>query len=512
MVDTIKESLICCALLKFWTALSQAWNDSRTGRAIHRFEAWCERGWHGSALVGFFTREGTLSASWAPSLSCRLLTWLINLPASALHWLYRKLQPYFDGSFFAALAFDMGESTAIAVSWLVALLLSIPYERWNNAYSLMGFFLCLLLLVAGGMRRRTFRLNAAAVGPYAVLLAASVCLAVVFSAYRGLSYRFFLFHLTCMILVIVTVSAVRHAGDLVRLAAGAGLGVFTSSAYGVVQRIQGVEVNASYVDLTLNKGMPGRVYSFFDNPNAFAEMLIFFLPLVLALVFCSKRWYNVLAALGVFCMGVGVVLMTYSRASWIGLAVSLLLFVFLWKPKLLPGLILLGIACIPLLPDTILNRIMTITNLKDTSTSSRFPLYEAALALIRQSPVTGAGLGTDAVKEYISVHNLYHARAPFVHSHNIYLQIWVEQGILGLLAFLGTMLWGYKSAAAAIKGKVSRQAKFITLAGASAIAGAMVCGMADYLWNYPRVMCMFWYLFAVTAAGIKVCKMEKDLI
>lgn len=511
MVETIRESFIVGSLLRFFAAFCQTWNESRTGYLIHQFEDWCEDKWHGSALVGIVTREGTLSASWEGSISCRLLSWLLNLPVTVLHWLYRKLQPYFDGSFFANLAFDMGESTAIAVSWLIALLLSIPYERWNNMYSLMGFFLCFILMIAGGMRRRSFCLDTAAVGPYAVLLSAAVCLAVVFSSYRSLSYRFFFFHLTCMICVIVTVSAVRHVKDLVRLAAGAGIGVFVSSAYAFVQRIQGVEVNASYVDLTLNEGMPGRVYSFFDNPNAFAEMLIFFLPIILALILCSRHWWSVMAALLTFCVGTGALLMTYSRASWIGMAVSMLVFVFLWKPKLLPGLFLLGVACIPLLPDTILNRILTITNLNDSSTASRFPLYEAALALIRESPISGAGLGTDAVQKYVAANNLYHAKAPFVHAHNIYLQVWVEQGVLGAIAFLGTMLWGYKSAAAASKGKVSVAAKMITIGCASAISGAMVCGLADYLWNYPRIMCMFWFLFAVTAAGIKVCKMEKKM-
>ena len=112
MVETIRESFIVGSLLRFFAAFCQTWNESRTGYLIHQFEDWCEDKWHGSALVGIVTREGTLSASWEGSISCRLLSWLLNLPVTVLHWLYRKLQPYFDGSFFANLAFDMGESTA----------------------------------------------------------------------------------------------------------------------------------------------------------------------------------------------------------------------------------------------------------------------------------------------------------------------------------------------------------------------------------------------------------------
>jgi len=47
----------------------------------------------------------------------------------------------------------------------------------------------------------------------------------------------------------VTVSAVRNIDDLKRLAAGGSAVVLISSLYAVYQRIQGVEVNKSYVDV-----------------------------------------------------------------------------------------------------------------------------------------------------------------------------------------------------------------------------------------------------------------------
>lgn len=183
--------------------------------------------------------------------------------------------------------------------------------------------------------------------------------------------------------------------------------------------------------------MPGRVESYFDNPNTFAEVLILLLPLVLALVLCSRRWYSRLVACGVAVVGVAALGMTYSRASWVGAACAMVVFVFLWKPKLIPGFAVLCVLCIPFLPDTIWNRILTITNFSDSSTASRIPLYEAALEVIKKSPVTGAGLGTAATQTYISDFNLYHGEAPFVHAHNFYLQVWIEAGLLGIIGFVG---------------------------------------------------------------------------
>ena len=40
--------------------------------------------------------------------------------------------------------------------------------------------------------------------------------------------------------------------------------------------------------------------------------------------------------------------------------------------------------------------------------------------------------------------------------------------------------------------------------------GGMVAGLADYLWQYPRVMSIFWFVFAVSLAGVKVCSREAE--
>ena len=100
---------------------------------------------------------------------------------------------------------------------------------------------------------------------------------------------------------------------------------------------------------------------------------------VLALALCSKRNISKLAAFAAFGVGAAALGMTYSRASWVGMACAMVVMVFLWKPKLIPAFAALCIVCIPLLPDTIWNRILTITNPKDTSTASRLPLYKACL-------------------------------------------------------------------------------------------------------------------------------------
>ena len=504
----IQGSVICRFFLLLWQVLVRLYENSTLCRVFRAVAAWWKRWWHGSALVHFFfEKEGLLPHAWRYSLACQVLTVLVNLPVAVLHWIYTKLKPVWDASFFAQLAFGMGVQVPIAAGWLMVLIMCIPYERWSNGYSLIAYILLFLLGIAGGMRRRSLRMDVVHIGPYFVCFFAAVCLSWPLSAFPSLSGRYLSYHITCVLCMLLIVSTIEHERQLVRLAGFTAIALGLTSAYGVLQRTQGVEVNRSYVDLSLNTDMPGRVYSVFDNPNAFAEVLVLLIPIAVALVFgVRSRWWK-LVGLGAALLGCMAILMTYSRASWIGLAAAALVFVFLWKRKLLPALIVLGLACIPFLPSTILTRILTIFNPNDSSTSSRLPLYEAAVKGVMTSPVTGAGLGADAVRQFIKEYGLYHGEAPFTHSHNIYLQLWLEHGLLGVAAFVAGCWNALKQGAkTALLPDCPAQIRMITLGAAAGLAGSLVCGLADYLFTYPRVMLIFWFSVSILLAGVRLSK------
>ena len=495
-------------LAHLWCLLLALYDESAIHRLLVRLGRWCNGQIDGSRILRPLCREGVVARAWPDSLLCRLLTFVINIPGILLHKLYTALRPTFEDSFFARLAFSMGESTAIGESWFIMLLWIIPFSHWNNAYTMMVFVLLLALFYVGSMHRADFRLDVQNIGFYPLVLFGAMFLAVLFSYVPSESMRFLLYHISAGLCVLVTVSAIRSTRDLVRVVTGSSVCVLVSSAYGVVQRIQGVKVNPAFVDLKLNPDMPGRVMSFFDNPNTFAEVLILLLPLTIALVLAAKHLWTKAVFAGIFLVGAAALLMTYSRASWVGMACAMVVLVFLWKPKLIPAFVLLCVAAIPVMPDSIWNRILTIGNPNDTSTASRFPLYEAAINVVETSPVSGAGLGTAAVQKFIRDMNLYHGRAPYVHAHNFYLEVWVEAGLLGVTSFVAAMLWNIKRAAHTVRHCGTSAARTITAAAAAALCGAMVCGLADYLWNYPRVMCIFWFVFAIALAGTKLCRQD----
>ncbi len=505
-MEVLKSGLAGRCLLSVWLVLYRYYEDSRLSKTLRALSRMGARLWRKSALAAFLTRESALSRAWAGSAFCASLGLLVNLPVALLHWVYRRFRPLFDGSAAAGLAFGLGEQIPAATGWLFLAVMLIPHDNWNNFYGLVGFLLMLMLALAGGMRRRSLRLNPAAVGPYLALFAASVWLSALLSVFPALSLRFLFFHITCMLCVLVTVSVVERPEDLERLAGFTALGLAAMGAAAIVQRVQGVAVNASYVDLLLNKNMPGRVYAMFENPNAFAQVLAMLIPLSVGLTLGSTRWRWRFIGLLSTGLGGAAILMTYGRAAWLGLAAAALVFVFMWNRKLLPFMLLAGLAAVPLLPDSVMARIFTIFNMRDTSTSSRFPLYSATLRLLRSHPVLGAGLGSYAVRQAVKDLNYYHGVAPFVHAHNIYLQVWAETGLLGILSFLGAMSWTVKRAFRAVSSaSAPRLARLLAMGGASALFGILVCGIADYIWNYPRVMLIFWFVAALTLSAARLC-------
>lgn len=505
-IQCVSGSLCGRVVLFLWQTLLGVFEGSILVQGIRAVINGWKRWWHGCALVRFFIeKEGTLPHAWPNSLSYRLLATLVNLPVMILHWIYLKFTGLFENSFFAQLAFGMGEQVPLAAGWLMLLLMNIPYDNWNNAYSLVGYALLLLLTIAAGMRRRSLRLDVAAVGPYLVCFLFAVCLAWPLSCVPSESFRFLYYHAACVLCMLVVVSTVEREGQLERLAGFGCLGMLGTAIYAVVQRVQGIEVSASTVDLKVNAGMPGRVYSFYDNSNAYASILVLLIPVGIALLFGAKhKRYRIVGLISAV-FGALALVMTYSRACWLGLIAAAVVFVFFWKRKLLPVLIVVGIAAIPFLPSSILNRFLTIFNRNDSSISSRLPIYQAAIRLVKLRPVTGAGLGTAAVQTAVEAYEVYEGSFDFVHSHNTFLQVWLETGLLGIVAFIASIYHALKMGAKAVfRSDAPRTVRMVIVGIVSGLSGSMVCGLADYLWNYPRVMLIFWFAVALLLAGIKL--------
>jgi O-antigen ligase len=499
-VELIRESIAYKLLKRILYYLRQGYLNELCGR----FSVWIKRIWKNSCTARVLSRQGALAAGWDKSLTFRLTTWLFNIVPCLLQKIYEPIKGCLNGSLIMRAIWYCGENAHIALSWFFLALLVVPQEYWNNAYSLAAMLLIFAVYYVSLMKHKSSRIELKSTGVYAAAFAAFVLLFFVISTDRAASVRFFSFHLTCMLAVLLIVNSVGSGKELMRIVDFSMAGLLVSSVYAIGQRISGIEVNKIYVDLSVNANMPGRVFSFFQNPNSYAMLLVLLTPLAGALALYGKGKKRLFYA-AVFAVSVVALTMTYSRGAWAGFALGVFVFFLIMRPILAPVFLVAAIFALPLLPDAIFNRIMTSFNTKDTSISSRKPVYRAVWRLIAQNPFFGSGLGSDTIKSAIKRFDLYHSTTPYIHAHSFYLEIWAETGVFGLLALLGTIASGMKKGLLTIFGKRgSRELQAVIAACIAAFTGILLCSIMDYPWSFPRVMVVFWYVFALLTASVKL--------
>ncbi len=490
-----------------------AWlSASGTAHLYYRVEKGIVGWLRGSTVCTFLARPGRSVTKWEDSILCRVLEWLVNVIPSVLHRLYRCFQAVWEGSLaFRALAW-LGENIPILLSWFFLLMMVCPSEYWNNMYSFVFGAVCIVLCYGAAMRQTMSRLHAKAFNPYLWVFFFMLCVGVVEAGNRTVSIRYLTYFISAVLVAILVASTVTDRHQLKRLAAFGAAGLPVATVYSLYQRfVEEIQNTSSTVDMELNADMPGRVFSFFENPNTFAQVLVMMIGMALGLLFASRSLWGKLFSLFAVVCGVVSIAMTYSRASWIGLVVAIFVFVLLAERRLIPVLILAAIALLPFLPASILNRILTIFNPSDSSTSSRLPIYSVGLRIWKLSPLTGIGLGSELSAKIAHTSGWYYEIFKFPHYHNIFLQLAVELGLIGTISYTAGFISACKESVRALfSANCNREVRVLTIGCLSGLVGVMVCGLADYFWHYPRVMVIFWLIFGMMLCGTKLAKQNTD--
>ncbi len=206
-----------------------------------------------------------------------------------------------------------------------------------------------------------------------------------------------------------------------------------------------------------------RVAGTFYNSNFYAEYLVLMAGVVIALVLTEKRWGRLIAgAIGIG--GVVALFLTYTRGSWLALAVGLVVFIVLTDIRYLVLLAAGGVVAVVAVPG-VLTRLSASTANEKTA-SFRLGLWKVAGETIRRHPVFGVGVG-DFLRGYREVvttrADLYVGYLGFG-AHNAYFALLAEIGVVGGLAFLVlTLTYATKGLFVATREGVSHEVKYTAL-------------------------------------------------
>jgi O-antigen ligase len=238
-------------------------------------------------------------------------------------------------------------------------------------------------------------------------------------------------------------------GEDLRLSlAGALIFLILVSLLGLLQSAlgPGSALTAAHSVETLG-GQFQQAYSVFQHHNQFGAYLVAALTLTCT-VAVTGSWPVLSRLAGV--LGLLAILATVSRGSWLALLLVAALLCLAW-PKLRQGLILgallvLGLALL-LKPQMVLERLQASVSLQGNQ--DRILIYTHALELAQGHRAWGAGPGTVARDWPAKVASLGlsadNTRDFSAHVHNLWLQVLVDSGVAGLLAWALWLAFSVKS-------------------------------------------------------------------
>ena len=282
------------------------------------------------------------------------------------------------------------------------------------------------------------------------------------------------------------------------------LGGVVSGCIGLLQYLTG-QIDTTWTDTSMFEDLELRVYSTFANPNVFGEFLLFLIPLVLGLILYTENPKLRLLLIGADGLLLVNLALTYSRGCYVGIALTALFFLWHYSKKWMAVILTLGLPlAIVVMPQSVVERILSIGNMSDGSTSYRMMIYVGTLAMLTHHWLGGIGLGEGA---FNTVYPLYAVPGALAeHSHSLFFQLAVSFGVMGLVYGIG-LLVAYQKTTGAARKKAKGPMRGLTVAFNTVLWGLMTQSIFDYTWYNYRLFQLFWI---VVALGLSVACMKED--
>lgn len=185
----------------------------------------------------------------------------------------------------------------------------------------------------------------------------------------------------------------------------------------------------------------------YSNPNAFAQTLVFIIPLAIDRLWHERNYLLRLFAGATALLSILTVIFTYSRGGLLAMAFAIGILLVLRRPNFMPLLLTaaLVIGVIQFLPDTYNSRILSLlqftdlqsSQLTDQSFRGRVSENTAAWQMFLDHPLLGVGLGNFSVnyQSYSREIGIDPRRDPRTPA-SLYLELLSEQGLLGTVIFI----------------------------------------------------------------------------
>jgi len=281
-----------------------------------------------------------------------------------------------------------------------------------------------------------------------------------------------------------------------------------------------------------------QLTSTLGNQNYVASYLALIFPIAFSFFLIETKKINKILFEVVLLINYTGIIICHTRAIWIALFFSLLLFGFSLSHykinKILKDnkkwlIILFSLFLLITLiysTDNPLNRssitaaerAISTFDMQGSSLRSRLLIWQSTINMIKDRPLFGSGLGTFPLY-YLNYQADFLQKNPNYsnfagkagEAHNEYLQIWAETGITGLLVFILIIVIFYRTNLNLIKKIETINGKIIVISLLSGITVTLIHSIFSFPFHIPAVGSAFWFIIGLAIASENIfVKKEKD--
>ncbi len=305
----------------------------------------------------------------------------------------------------------------------------------------------------------------------------------------------------CVLVYFVAENLLTNRLTLNRFITAFMVSAFFVAAIGVFD-VLNTTLDPAWLDRDVFARITVRITSVFGNPNILAAYLLLAIPFSVLRLFSSHGFFTGLRRFIHTALLLAALVLTFSRGAWIALA-AIFLFSILFCTRRNRFALFVATVTLPTLglalPESVLSRFYSIGLRADTSVTHRFSIWRGVLSMLRHYGFGGVGVGEEAFSRFFVLYAEAGTESA-VHSHSLYLQIFCELGIFGILVFLGLLLIFLQSSYTHMYRTPYYPEKGVSAAVICAVLAVLIHGLFDHVFYNSRIFLLFFLLLGLASA------------
>ena len=271
----------------------------------------------------------------------------------------------------------------------------------------------------------------------------------------------------------------------------------------------------------------------YNDHTAYGAALAMILPVITGLLFLKTySYWQRIAAFVVLIILVIAIIFSYTRATWISIAIAFIMFIVIVLKIKFRTFLIIVVSLIIFVPlfwtqvymklernrqeasSNFSEQLQSVTNITtDASNLERLNRWSCAIRMFKEKPVFGLGPGTYMFK-YAPFQLSYERTiistnaGDLGNAHSEYLGALAESGILGLLTFLAIVIASIYYAMRIYRKTNERSVKIIVLSVLTGLVTYYIHGVLNNFLDTDKLSALFWGFTAIIVA-LDIAEREK---